>query len=204
MAKKNTNPYLADYFAKKAKKENFAARSAFKLEEIQKKHSIFKKGQRVLDLGAAPGSWSQYAHRLVMPGGEVIGIDLKEITIKLSGVTFFQADLLAQPLNDLLTNHGLSLEPFDVVLSDMAPNTSGIKFNDQMKSMELCEMALQIATLNLKPGGHFVCKLFHSDEFKNLKSQILSNFKQFYAVKPHSTRSISKEIFLIGLGRKSH
>jgi 23S rRNA (uridine2552-2'-O)-methyltransferase len=200
---KKTNPYLQDYFAKKAKKENFAARSAFKLEEIHKKYSLFKSGQKVLDLGAAPGSWSQYAQKMIGVRGSVIGIDLQPIKIQLPGAVFLQADLLAQPLHELLLQNQLSTGPFDVVLSDMAPKTTGVKFSDQMKSLELCEMALKTAMENLRPGGHFVCKLFHSDEFKGLKASISENFRQFHALKPQSTRSISKEIFLIGLGLKS-
>lgn len=200
--KKKTNPYLQDYFAKKAKKDNFAARSAYKLEEIQNKYKILKPGYNVLDLGAAPGSWSQYAHIKTAPQGHVVGIDLKPIEVKLERGKFIQADLLERPLNELLSENGLFAGPFDVVLSDMAPNTTGIKFTDQMRSLELCELALKLATQNLKPGGHFVCKLFHSNEFGAFKAQITSAFKQFHAVKPQSTRSISKEIFLVGLARK--
>lgn len=200
---KRTNPYLQDYFAKRAKKENFVARSAFKLDELQKKYSLFKKGQRVLDLGAAPGSWSQYAHQKVSPNGKVYGIDLQEIKISLPGVHFIQANILDIPLADLLQSESLDNSPFDVVMSDMAPKTTGIKLTDQMRSLELCEMALQIAKENLSPGGHFVCKLFHSSEFQSFKSQVQMHFKTVSALKPKSTRSISKEIFLVGLGRKA-
>lgn len=202
MAKKKTNPYLEDYFAKRAKKENFVARSAFKLEEIQKKYSIFKPGQRILDLGAAPGSWSQYAQQKVLPQGEVYGIDLQEIKIKLPNVHFLQADLLENSLKELLESHQLNSSSFDIVMSDMAPKTTGIKLTDQMRSLELCELALNIATENLRPGGHFVCKLFHSGEFTNFKTQVQARFRTASALKPKSTRSISKEIFVIGLAKK--
>lgn len=196
------NPYLQDYFAKKAKKENFAARSAYKLEEIDKKYRILSKGARVLDLGAAPGSWSQYAHQKVQPTGSVIGVDLKPINLQLPHADFIQADLLAANLEETFRERGLYAGPFDLVLSDMAPNTSGIKFQDQMKSLELCDVALSVSLKTLKPGGHFVCKLFHSAEFQTLKQKIQQDFKSFHALKPQSTRSISKEIFLLGLGRK--
>lgn len=194
----NFNP--RDHFFKKAKSENYAARSVYKLEEIQKKHRLLRPGDTVLDLGASPGSWSQYTSKVVGPRGRVIGIDLKPIELSLSNAEFLEADALKFDFDAFLAEKGL--ERFDVVISDMAPSTTGIKFTDQARSTELCEMALTVAEKFLKPGGHFVCKLFHSDDFKGLKNRIQSNFKAFEAAKPESTRSQSKEIFLIGLGRK--
>ena len=190
-----------DFYFKKAKKENFAARSVFKLEEIQEKFKIIKPNQKILDLGAAPGSWSQYASKIVGVNGKILGIDLSPVTISLANATFVQADLRDLNLQQIFKDHGFD-PPFDVVLSDMAPKTTGIRVTDQTRSFELCELALNIAVKFVKPRGHFVCKLFHSDQFADLKKMILKDFEKFDAIKPDSTRKISKEIFLIGLNRK--
>jgi len=190
-----------DHYFKKAKKENFAARSVYKLEEIDKKHRLLKSGDAVLDLGASPGSWSQYVSQKVGPKGRVLGVDLKPVDVKLSNGIFVQADLRDLNLEDVFQQKGFP-PPFDVVLSDMAPATTGIRITDQARSLELCELALQIALKFLKKNGHFVCKLFHSDDFQLLKKLIVQNFEKFEAVKPEATRSQSKEIFLIGLKRK--
>lgn len=190
-----------DHFFKKAKKENFAARSVYKLEEIDKKYKIFKHNDVVLDLGASPGSWSQYVSQKIGSNGRVLGVDLKPVDVKLQNGVFIQADLRDLNLQDVFQQHGFN-PPFDVVISDMAPATTGIRITDQARSMELCELALDIAVKYLKKNGHFVCKLFHSNEFQTLKKQILENFEKFEAVKPEATRAISKEIFLVGLKRK--
>ena len=192
---------VKDHYYKKAKKENFAARSVFKLEEIDLKYRLFHSGQKVLDLGAAPGSWSQYSSKKIGPSGKVLGLDLTAIAIKLPNVRFVQADLRDLDLENIMKENGFE-PPFDLVLSDMAPNTIGVRMTDQARSFELCELALEQARKYLKPGGHFVCKLFHSDEFTTLKKEILASFERFEAVKPDSTRKISKEIFLVGLKKK--
>jgi 23S rRNA (uridine2552-2'-O)-methyltransferase len=191
-----------DHYFRKAKDENYAARSVFKLEEIDKKFKIFKPRQTVLDLGASPGSWSQYASQKIGPEGRVLGVDLKAVTVHLKNAVFIEADLRDLALADIFKQHGFQ-PAFDLVLSDMAPNTTGIRFTDQARSMDLCEMALDVARRFLKPGGHFVCKLFHSDEFTKLRDEIKKDFQRFEAVKPDSTRKISKEIFLVGLTKKS-
>ncbi|PIS12042.1 MAG: 50S rRNA methyltransferase [Bdellovibrio sp. CG10_big_fil_rev_8_21_14_0_10_47_8] len=190
-----------DHYYKKAKKENFAARSVFKLEEIDRKFHLLKAGQNILDLGASPGSWSQYASKKVGSTGRILGVDLSPMTVELSNATFIQADLRDLKLAEIFEQHGF--DPiFDLVLSDMAPKTTGIRFTDQARSMELCELALDVARQFLKPRGHFVCKLFHSDDFNKLRDEIKKSFDRFEAMKPDSTRKISKEIFLIGLGKK--
>ena len=193
------NPH--DHFFKKAKKDNFAARSVYKLEEIDKRFKIFKSNDRILDLGASPGSWSQYVSQKVGPQGQVLGVDLKPVDVKLNNAVFIQADLRDLNLKDVFEENGFH-PPFDAVISDMAPSTTGIRVTDQARSLELCELALQIAVQFVKPKGHFICKLFHSDEFQNLKKQIVQHFEKFEAVKPEATRSISKEIFLVGLKKK--
>lgn len=195
----NFNP--RDHYFKKAKKENFAARSVFKLEEIDQRFRLLREGQTVLDLGASPGSWSQYAAKKVGAGGRVLGVDLSPVNVKLSNATFIQADLRDLQLEQVFEDQGFH-PPFDLVLSDMAPKTTGIRLTDQARSMELCELALDVARRFLKPGGHFVCKLFHSDDFAKLRDDIKKTFEKFEAVKPESTRKISKEIFLVGLRKK--
>jgi 23S rRNA (uridine2552-2'-O)-methyltransferase len=191
-----------DHYFRKAKEENYAARSVFKLEEIDKKFKLFRPGQTVLDLGASPGSWSQYSSQKIGANGRILGVDLKAVTVSLKNATFIQADLRDLQLEDIFKQHGFQ-PPFDLVLSDMAPNTTGIRFTDQARSMDLCELALDVARRFLKPGGHFVCKLFHSDDFTKLRDEIKKDFQKFEAVKPDSTRKISKEIFLVGLVKKS-
>lgn len=190
-----------DHFFKKAKQDNFAARSVYKLEEINKKLRIFKPGDLVLDLGASPGSWSQYVSGLVGSKGQVLGIDLKPVEVKLENAKFIQADLYDLNLDEVLKSHGFD-SGFDSVISDMAPKTTGIRFTDQARSTELCELALSVADRFLNKKGHFVCKLFHSDDFQSLKKMILAKYEKFEAVKPEATRSISKEIFLVGIRKK--
>ncbi len=191
-----------DHYFKKAKEQNFAARSVFKLEEIDQKFKIIQPHQNILDLGAAPGSWSQYCAKKIGPGGRILGIDLSSIEIKLNNAVFVQADLRDLELENIIKNNGFT-PPFDVVLSDMAPRTTGIRVTDQTRSFELCELALDMARKFLKKDGHFVCKLFHSDDFAKLKDLIKNDFHRFEAVKPDSTRKISKEIFLVGLKKKA-
>ena len=195
----NYNP--RDRFFLKAKKENFAARSVYKLEEIDKKYKIFRSKQRVLDLGASPGSWSQFASQKIGKDGRILGVDLSPVTVKLENAVFIQADLRDLNLKEIFAQHQMS-ESFDIVMSDMAPKTTGIRFTDQARSFELCDLALNVADEFLKPGGAFICKLFHSDEFTTLRDRIKSSYQRFEAIKPESTRKISKEIFLIGLNKK--
>lgn len=191
-----------DSYFKKAKEQGFAARSIFKLEEIDQKFRILRSGQTVLDLGAAPGSWSQFVSKKVGPSGRVLGVDLSPVTVKLPNAVFIQADLRDLQLADVFAEHGF-VPPFDLVISDMAPKTTGIRITDQARSLELCELALDVARRFLKKDGHFVCKLFHSDEFTQLRDAIKADFRKFEAVRPDSTRKISKEIFLVGLSKKT-
>lgn len=191
-----------DRFFKKAKQEGYAARSVYKLQEIDQKFKVFKNAQTVFDLGAAPGSWSQYAAKRVGAGGRVLGVDLTEVTIKIDNAVFIAADLRDLNIEDVFKEYGF-IPPFDVVMSDMAPKTTGIKSVDQARSLELCELALEMAKTYLRPGGTFICKFFHSGEFGRLQAAIKKEFEKVEALKPESTRSISKEIFLVGLRRKN-
>lgn len=196
---------IQDHYFKKAKEQKFVARSVFKLEEIDQKFKIISPNQKILDLGASPGSWSQYCSKKIGPNGRLLGVDLTEIDLKLSktmnNAKFIQADLRDINLEEIFKEYGFN-EPFDIVLSDMAPKTTGIRFTDQARSFELCEIALNVARKFLRKDGHFVCKLFHSDDFAKLRKEIQNDFQKFEAVKPDSTRKISKEIFLVGLKKK--
>lgn len=191
-----------DRFFKQAKQEGFAARSVYKLQEIDQKFKVFRSGQTVLDLGASPGSWSQYASKKIAPSGRLIGVDLTPVTVELPNAVFITADLRDLNLPELLAENGFD-SPFDIVMSDMMAKTTGIKFTDQARSLELCELALETAKRFLRPGGTFVCKFFQSGEFGQLRNAIKKEFERVEAVKPESTRSISKEIFLVGLKKLS-
>lgn len=188
-----------DHYTRRAQKENYAARSVYKLAEIQKKHRVIKKGDRVLDLGCSPGSWLQFAAQHTQGQGRVIGVDLNPVTIKLPGhVRVFTGDiyLLHESAPEILEMG------FDVVLSDMAPATTGSKFADGVRSFELCRAALTVADQVLRTGGRFVCKIFQGEDFKTFCDQVKQQFDLMHIFKPQSSRKASREIFVIGLGKQ--
>ncbi len=196
--KQKKNPW-ADYYTRQAKKDNYAARSVYKLQEIQKKHRILAGGARVLDLGCAPGSWLQFATQTVGPGGRLVGIDLTPVTIRLpDNVTVVTGDVAE--LEGHLAELGQTR--FDVVLSDMAPATSGNRHVDEARSMGLCETALDIAEKNLVPGGSFVCKIFQGSDFKAFTDAVKRRYHRQVSFRPQSSRKASREVFVIGLGKK--
>lgn len=189
----------ADHYTRQAKKENFAARSVYKLQEIQKKHHILKKGARVLDLGCAPGSWLQFASTSVGSDGRLVGIDLKSVTVTLpDNATVITGDVAE------LESHlaRLEIDRFDAVLSDMAPATTGNRHVDEARSVGLCEAALAIADKVLAPGGNFVCKIFQGADYKAFTDAVKQRFSRQTATRPQSTRKASREVFVIGLGKK--
>jgi 23S rRNA (uridine2552-2'-O)-methyltransferase len=188
-----------DHYARRAQKENYAARSVYKLAEIQKKHRIIKKNDRVLDLGCAPGSWMQFAVEQTGPGGRVVGIDLKPVLLALPG----NVQVIVGDIEQLMQEgHPVLNEPYGVVLSDMAPATIGLKHVDAARSFLLCETALRTAEQVLKPGGHFVVKIFQGEDFKAFCDRVKTRFDRMHIFKPQSSRKGSKEIFIIGLGKK--
>lgn len=189
-----------DYYFKKAKEENFVARSVFKLQEIDEKFRIIKSGSKILDLGCCPGSWSQYSSTKIGPSGMILGIDLTESKVQIPNGELIQGDIFTFNFEEWMQTKGI--EKFDVVLSDMAPKTTGIRMTDQARSLELCEMALGTALKYLRPNGHFVCKLFHSSDFENFRKTLRTHFASVEISKPKSTRVQSKEIFLIGKSLK--
>ena len=183
-----------DHYTRRAKKEKYPARSVYKLEEIQKKHQLIRKGHKVLDLGCSPGSWLLYAARQTGSSGKVIGIDLKPVTIQVPS----QVEVLTADVMNIDTD---ALDKgFNVVLSDMAPATTGNKTVDAARSIGLCESALYIAKKVLVPGGAFVCKVFQGSDFNSFSEEIRTSFKARKIFKPRSSRKESKEIFIIGLG----
>ena len=180
-----------DHYTRQAKKEHFPARSVYKLQEIQQKHQLIKKGYKVLDLGCSPGSWLLYAAKLTGDRGRVVGIDLKPVTGQFpSHAEIITADVFTLDVESLGTD-------FNVVLSDMAPATTGHKDVDAARSYNLCESALGIAQSVLLPGGSLVCKIFQGPDFKTFTDIVKAGFKELKIFKPRSSRKASKEIFAV-------
>ncbi len=184
--------------SREAREAGFAARSVFKLEEIDRRTQLLRRGDKVLDLGACPGSWSQYALRRIGAGGLLVAVDLQEIGVALPGATVIRGDAFELDVGDLPEG----VPPFDVVLSDMAPRTTGVAFTDHVRSVELCDRALALADRWLRPGGHFVCKVFTGEDEPALRKRIQERFSKLRTIKPKGTRTQSKETFLIGLGKR--
>lgn len=194
------NPYrTADSRTKQARSEGYPARSVFKLKEIDSRVQLIRPGQRVLDLGAAPGSWSLYASERVGVAGRVIAIDLQPILQQFGpNVTVLQGDALT------VGSEVLELAaPYDVVLSDMAPKTSGSKVRDQALSFELFMRALEVAKAYGKPGSNFTGKLFMSADFQAAKLALVRAFETTRVIRPEGTRQQSSEVFLVGMGLKT-
>jgi 23S rRNA (uridine2552-2'-O)-methyltransferase len=185
-----------DHYSRQAKKDRYPARSVYKLEEIQQKHRLIRKGDKILDLGCSPGSWLLYAAKLTGDKGRVIGIDLKPVKIQVASNT----EVIT---GDVFEINAESLgNDFKVVLSDMAPATTGHKAVDAARSAGLCEAALAIAERVLLPGGSFVCKIFQGPDFNQFLDSVRTGFKSLKIFKPRSSRKASKEIYIIGLGFK--
>ncbi|GGZ95555.1 23S rRNA (uridine(2552)-2'-O)-methyltransferase RlmE [Ignatzschineria ureiclastica] len=192
--------HMDDEFVIRSKKEGWRSRAIYKLQEIDEKDRLFKPGMTVVDLGAAPGSWSQYAMHKVGHNGKVVGLDLLPID-PLAGVDFIQGDFRDdEVLEELLTI--LDGRKVDVVLSDMAPNMSGIKGVDQPKTMYLLELALDFIQGNLKPGGDYLLKVFQGEGFQEYYKALQQNFTKVVTRKPKASRARSAEIYLLAKGFK--
>jgi len=190
-----------DHYFLKAKQENYPARSVYKLKEIDRRFRIFKKGMRVLDLGAAPGSWSIEAAKKVGPEGGVLGADIQNTdTVFPPNVLFKREDVFdrSPEFEALLKEKG----PFDVVMSDMAPDATGHRSTDQARSVALCEEALALALACLIKGGSFVVKVFMGPDVKALADDLRKSFAVVKSFKPASSRSESMETFYVALGYK--
>jgi 23S rRNA (uridine2552-2'-O)-methyltransferase len=186
-----------DRFHQKAKREGYLARAVYKLEEIDAKHRIFERGMvRVLDLGCAPGSWLQYAREHLGDGAQLVGLDRGPLQRPPAGARIVVGDVMTIDIPQLLG----ALPAFDIVLSDMAPDTSGVRQLDQARSETLFERALEIATAVLAPGGNFVGKLFQGPDFKRLTEVVRARFASQKTAKPASSRQISIEQYVIGKG----
>lgn len=183
-----------DKYGRRAKREGYAARSVYKLQEIDQKVGLLRRGARVLDLGAYPGSWTAWAAERVQREGRVLGIDL----------TPFRGAL--PPHAEIREGDVFELDPadlggpFDVVMSDMAPSTTGHRFTDQARSFALVMRALDLATEVLAPGGSFVAKIFQGGDFPEAKKAVQARFEKVRIVRPQATRTESIEVFLVGLG----
>jgi len=197
---KGTNPYKRpDHYTREAKKRGFPARSVFKLEDIDRRVRLFRKGQRVLDLGAAPGSWTQYAAERIGQGGKLLAVDLTPLAkTPPANVTFLAGDVLTLAPQALAV-----LGPYDVVLSDMAPSTTGNRASDQARSFELFMRALELSGVLCAPRGSFVGKIFMGPDFSAAKRRVKELFETERALRPEGTRESSFEIFLVGLGRRA-
>ncbi len=194
-------PYTSeDTYSKKAKAEGYPSRSAFKLKHIQSKFRIIDKGDRVLDLGASPGGWSQVALELVGKSGRVTAIDLQPVIIKHQpNFEQYAADLTDPATLDHLIK---KIGRFNVVLSDMAPSTSGVQKLDQAKCLNLARVALSFAVLVLEKRGNFVAKFFQGPEDKELEKEAKIFFNEVKLYKPPASRKESKEIYMAAMGKK--
>lgn len=194
--------HVNDEYVKRAQREGYRSRASFKLLELQEKDRFLKPGQVVVDLGAAPGGWSQIAAQIVGAKGAVIAIDLLEMD-PLTGVDFIQGDFreddALHALRDVLNNR-----PVDVVISDMAPNVSGVNAVDQPRAMYLCELALAFAEETLKPGGTLVTKVFHGTGFDDYMREARQHFAKVLTRKPKASRPKSREVYMVATGKRGN
>lgn len=205
--------HLTDPYVKLAQKEGYRARAAYKLKEIDEELRLLKPGQLVVDLGAAPGAWSQYVRRKFAPreagsggaaagelNGTIIALDVLDFE-PIEGVTFIQGDFRE---DDVLARlrEALGGRPVDVVISDMAPNLSGIDSADSARISHLVELAVEFSQTHLRPDGALVCKVFHGSGYSQLVELFKKTFRQVKPVKPKASRDKSSETFLVGKGLK--
>ena len=194
------NPYAKpDRWTRAAKQAGFPARSVFKLEEIDRRMRLLRGGLRVLDLGASPGSWAMYAAARIAPAGKLLAVDLEPLRASLPpNASFLLGDALA------LSNDELArFAPYDVVLSDMAPQTTGSRITDQARSYELFMRALAVAATLGGPGGAFVGKIFMSDDLPSARAELKRHYASERLIRPEGTRAISTEIFVVGCEKRA-
>jgi 23S rRNA (uridine2552-2'-O)-methyltransferase len=194
------NPYAKpDHFTRAAKGAGFPARSVFKLEEIDHRVRLLRSGMRVLDLGATPGSWAMYAAQKIGPRGHLLAVDLEPLGCTLPPhAVFVQGDALSLANDDLAR-----FAPYDVVLSDMAPRTTGDRGTDQARSFELFMRALAVGAALGAPGGAFVGKIFMSGDLPAARAELRRHYESERLIRPEGTRSVSIEIFAIGTGKRA-
>jgi 23S rRNA (uridine2552-2'-O)-methyltransferase len=192
--------HLNDEFVKRAQKEGYRARAAYKLIEIDDKDKLIKPGMTIVDLGATPGSWSQVAVQRLKGNGKVIALDILDMQA-IPNVTFIQGDFREEAVLKLLLA-ALNNKPVDLVIADMAPNISGISNVDQAGAMHLTELALDFSKVWLKPNGNFLVKVFIGSGFDEIVKTMRQHFEKVVTRKPKASRDRSSEVYLLGLGRK--
>jgi 23S rRNA (uridine2552-2'-O)-methyltransferase len=188
-----------DHYFQRAKQRGFRARSAFKLEELVERFDLLRPGARVLDLGAAPGGFLQVIARAVGPSGLAVGVDLLPVRpFTEAWVRTAVVDVLADDAESQVT--AVAPGPYDAVLSDMAPKTTGVRATDEARSIRLADRALELARALGRPGSSFVAKLFMGGEFESFRARLREAYREVKVVRPEATRSASVEIYLVGLG----
>jgi 23S rRNA (uridine2552-2'-O)-methyltransferase len=192
--------HFNDHYVMKAKEEGYRSRACYKLMDIDDKDKLIKPGMTVVDLGSAPGSWSQVAVKRVGDHGLVVASDILPMD-GMAGVTFLQGDFTEESVFDALMTI-IGDRQVDLVISDMAPNMSGMSAVDQPGAMYLVELALDMARQVLKPGGNYVAKVFHGEGFDEYLKDIRSSFQKVVTRKPDSSRARSREVYLVAKGYK--
>ena len=191
-----------DHYFQRAKQRGFRARSAFKLEEFVQRFGLLSAGARVLDLGAAPGGFLQVIARTVGPSGLAVGVDLVPLRpFTEAWVRTGVVDVLAEDAQARI--EAVAPGPYDAVLSDMAPKTTGVRATDEARSVRLAERALELARALGKPGSSFVTKLFMGGDFESFRGRLREDYREVKVVRPEATRSASVEIYLVGLGLRA-
>lgn len=193
--------HVNDEFVKRAQRDGYRSRAAYKLLELQQKDQLVKPGQVVVDLGSAPGGWSQVAVDLVGRGGMVLAMDILPMDA-VPGVEFLQGDFREQEVLEKMLAL-LEGREVDLVISDIAPNVSGVMAVDQPKSMYLCELALDFARSVLRPGGSLVTKVFHGEGFEAFIRDARTSFQRVVTRKPKASRPKSREVYMVAVGYKS-
>jgi 23S rRNA (uridine2552-2'-O)-methyltransferase len=193
--------HVTDPYVKRANAEGFRSRAAYKLQQLDEKDKLLKPGMTVVDLGAAPGGWSQVAAKRVGASGRVIALDLLEMG-PVHGVTVIRGDFQEQAVLEAM-EQALQGENVDLVMSDMAPNISGIAAADQARAIGLAELALEFAVKHLKPQGNFLVKTFHGAGYDGLVNTLRRSFQQVVTRKPDASRSRSSEVYLLGKALKT-
>ena len=192
--------HLNDEFVKRAQKDGYRARAAYKLIEIDDKDKLIKSGMTIVDLGSTPGSWSQVAVQRLKGHGKVVALDILEMT-GIAGVTFIQGDFREEVVLKQL-QEAINNKPVDLVIADMAPNISGVKDVDQAGAAYLTELALEFSKDWLKPNGNFLVKVFIGAGFDDIVKTMRLHFDKVVTRKPKASRDRSSEVYLLGIGRK--
>jgi len=202
---KSSRAWLAEHFTdeyvKRARQEGFRSRAIYKLQELDRRDHLLKPGMTVVDLGAAPGGWAQYARRRVGPPGRVLALDILPIE-PLPGVEILCADFTEPAALEQLVQM-LAGRPVDLVISDMSPNISGIEVADQARTMYLAELALDFAVRQLRPGGDFLVKTFQGQGFSEFYRHLQGRFEKLQTRKPKASRPRSREVYLLARGLRA-